>query len=89
MVGSVHYECHTFGDGAKIADNQFVAIEFIKMCDVFLKALRTVDIVVISIVTDDYSRILNNILYVAKTWNIGIGKWLVFIGKDFSCYSLH
>ena len=69
MVGPIHNESNPLGNGAKVTDYQPVTDEFLEVCDVFLKPVGTVRIIVISIVANDYSRILHHILYVAKARN--------------------
>ena len=49
MVGAVHNEGNPLGNGAKVPDYQPVTNEFIEMCDVFLKPVGSVDVIVISI----------------------------------------
>ena len=66
MIGAVHNKSNSLSNGAKVTDYQPVTDEFIEVCDVFLKPVGSVDIIVISIFANDYSRILHHILYVAN-----------------------
>ena len=50
------------------------------MCDVLLKLVRTIHVVIVGVVPDDDTRILNYILYEAKTWKIRVREGSVRVG---------
>ena len=81
VVRAVHYEIHTSGNSAEIAYDEPIANEIIEMSYMLLKPVGSIDIIVISLVTDDDSRILYHILYVAHARNSGIREHRIFIGK--------
>lgn len=76
---AVHYELNPLGDGAELADDQFVADETVKVGDVLLKLVRAVDIVVIGVVANDDVGILDHVLDIAEAWNVGIRERLIWI----------
>src|SRR5574344_214035 len=80
MVGAVHHELDAFGNGAELPDNQFVTDEIVEMGDVLFKLVRTVHVVIVGVVPDDDTRILNHILYEAKTWKIRVREDSVRVG---------
>ena len=65
MVGTVHNKGNSFGNCAKVTDYQPVTDKIIEMCYVFFESFSAVDVIVICVVSDDDSRILYNIFYVA------------------------
>lgn len=88
MIRSVHNECYPLSNGTEIADYQPVTDKLIEMCDMLLKLVGSIDIIIICIITDNNSWILNYILYEAQTWNCRIRKSLVFI-RNLSIFILH
>ena len=83
MIGAVHYKLDAFGNGAKLADDQFVAYERIKMGNVFFKVLAVcLIIVIIGIVADNDVRILYHILDKANAGKVGIRMYFVFVRSN-------
>ncbi len=62
MVGSVHHELNTLGNGAELPDNQSVSDEIVEVGDVLFELIRPINIVIISVVPDDDAGILHHIL---------------------------
>ena len=52
VVGAVHHEFEAFGNGTELPDNQFVTDEIIEMRDVLLKLVRTIHVIIISVIPD-------------------------------------
>lgn len=50
MIGAVHNKSNSLSNGAKVTDYQPITDELIEMCNVFLKSVGSVYIIVISIV---------------------------------------
>ena len=87
MIGPVHHKLHTFGNGTELPDYQLVTNEVVKVCDVFLKLVSTINIIVIGIVSDDDTRILYHILDVTEAWNVRIRESLVGVWPIHYCHN--
>ena len=68
MIGTIHHELHAFGNSTELTDNQFVANEVVEVCDVLLKLVGTIRIIVIGVVADNDARILYHVLDKTESW---------------------
>lgn len=74
------------GNSAEVSDYQPVTDELIEMCDMLFKSVGSVNIIIICIIANGYSRILHHIFYVAKARNRRVGKCLVLVRIYFHGY---
>ena len=81
VVGTIHHKLHTFGDSAKLADNQPVANEVVEMSDVLLELVCTIHVIIIGIVANDDTRALHHVLDEAEAWDVGIRESLIGVGS--------
>jgi len=79
MVGPIHHKLYAFGNGTELPDNQLVTDEVVEVCDVFLKLVSAIRIIIIGVVTDDDTWVLYHILDKTKSWQFRIWKCLVGI----------
>jgi hypothetical protein len=81
MVSAVHHELDAFGNGAELPDNQSITDEIVEVRNMFLKLVRTVHVVIVSVVSDDDAWILYHILDKAEARDLRIRKDCVRIGS--------
>jgi hypothetical protein len=81
MIGSIHHKLHAFGNSTEFPDYQLVTDEVVEVCDVLLKLVGTIWIIVIGIVADDDTRVLYNVLDKTESWQVRIWKNLVGVGS--------
>jgi hypothetical protein len=76
VIGAVHYKFYAGGYLTKFPDDQFIAIKFIKMRDVFLK----INIAKVGEIANNYVLIFNRRLYVSYRVYVRYGKNDVSVG---------
>ena len=62
VISAIHHELDAFGNGAELPDNQFVSYEVVEMSNVLFKQVRSIHVIIVSIVSNDDTRILHHIL---------------------------
>ena len=80
MVGAIHHELNTLGNGAELPDNQSITDEIVEVRYVLLELVCAINIILVGVVSDDDAGILHHILDVAKARNLGIWECSVRVG---------